>query len=324
MNKRVLFSIITLVAALGLASSGAVAGLIATNEEVPVPPAMITGSGTEADIADYVLNDGYVLSVVGTESAVKEFKITDDWNRLTISDNAQLSMVWGRVVLGLNNSTSSHNQVVVTGTGSILINPSGGSGTFRIGDNTGYGYHNLTVKNGGKVTLVSGRLAVGARVGSTNNSLVVTGMNSVVTTHQFNVGYNSAVNGTADIMDKSLLKITDERDTMVSMVGTTNFLRLGGGFVAWITDKTASTSITDAKVKVTQDGGLTWVDGTRDVAGAGYWTSTYYATDAEALAATGYEGLGGYTIITGGVPEPTTMALLAIGGIGVLVRRRRK
>lgn len=53
------------------------------------------------------------------------------------------------------------------------------------------------------------------------------------------------------------------------------------------------------------------------------YSYTYFATNADARAFTGYDNLGGYTVLTP-IPEPGAWSLLGLGGLGILFFRRRK
>jgi hypothetical protein len=74
----------------------------------------------------------------------------------------------------------------------------------------------------------------------------------------------------------------------------TSFIGLASGFFAAKDDM-------DPTIYFKLWDGTSWVQpATLAAAEALGWSKTTYATDVEALVATGYDGLGGYTIYTGG------------------------
>ncbi|MFH1496891.1 MAG: hypothetical protein ABII82_03600, partial [Verrucomicrobiota bacterium] len=93
-----------------------------------------------------------------------------------------------------------------------------------------------------------------------------------------------------------------------------NFLRLDGGYLAWFGNRATELSQLLETGSIQAWDGESWIDAD----GSSLFDFGYFVNNEDAFAFTGYEGLGGYTILTAAaVPEPSAFATLA--GCGALV-----
>lgn len=226
--------------------------------------------------------------------------------QLTIENGGTVTNVLG--VLGY--APSAHGSVQITGPGAQWSV----SGQLVVG-NAGPG--ELTVENSGR--LFTAQTLVGA-FSNSSSSVLVTGSDSIWTNAgSLTIGNNGASSNTVTITDQALLKQNSASLSFSLGGGTDNYLRLDGGYFAWQGDNTSNVIdlVSDGFFQVWD--GADWVNAD----GSFLFDFGYFATDAEALDFTGYNGLGGYTILTT-VPEPGTWALLGLGLTTLLLRRRRK
>ncbi len=215
----------------------------------------------------------------------------------------------------ISSGTSGQGTVLVssgtwTNSGSMTVGALGSSAT-------------LTVQSGGRVT--TGATVVGSGT-STNaafggsNTILVTGTNArFEDTDSLVIGSYGSGN-TVEVSDGALFMIGDTDGETLSFstgTGTDNFLRLNQGYVALFGDQVSEVNslITGGNFQIWDGSG--WEVST-DLAN---FNVAYYATNIAANTFSGYEGLGGYTIVTT-IPEPATWALLALAA-GVIVWRRR-
>lgn len=222
---------------------------------------------------------------------------------------------------GLTSQTS--NLVLgyqTTGNGTVTV----ASGTLAINYSSpiavGFsGTGNLIINNGGLVTgnssITLGYLSTG------HGSLTVTGHGSVVRLNGgLRVGHEGS-NNTATIADGALVQLgTGGYETIdfSNLGGTNNLLRLDGGYLALGGNETAYVGDLIGNGYIQLWDGSAWVTATAEKVEV-----TYYATNAEGEAATGYSGLGGYTVLTT-VPEPGTATLILLGLGSTLLRRKRR
>jgi len=197
------------------------------------------------------------------------------------------------------------------------------AGVLRVGV---YGSGALVgVQTGGAVT--SGDVVVGTGTSSNasrgaNNTVTIVDQGSVwVISGSLAVGDYGSGN-TVSVEDGALLKVGDASgETIVFSLhgGSNNFLRLDGGYAALYGDQTSyvsDTLLANNRIQVWD--GAAWTLATAETLEA-----TYFDTDAAALAATGYSGLGGYTVLEA-IPEPATLALAGGAGLWLLYRGRAR
>jgi len=197
------------------------------------------------------------------------------------------------------------------------------TGEFILG-NQGTG-GKLTLQTGGVVT--SGVSTIGAGLnGNTSygrdNVVTITGSDSVwMISSTLTVGDYGSGN-VLTVEDGGLVKVGDATGETIlfsTHTGTNNHLQLDDGYVALYGDQTTyvtGTLVPASDIQIWS--GSSWI-----TAGLSDLSAIYYTTNADALAAIGYDGLGGYTIITS-VPEPGALGLAAVGLAGVVLLRRRQ
>ena len=243
-------------------------------------------------------------------------------NALSIdSGGAVASTGNGYIGLGSmsNVNSGNDNTVTVTGAGSTWSNAL----SFVVGDQ-GSG-NALVIENGGSVSNAS------SWIGSGNSVFAANGNNNVVTVSGTGSNWTNSGNlvvgkygsgNTLTIEDGALVKVGGTLSFSELGSSQQNFLRLDGGYIALFGEQAAyvGTLITAGHIQLWN--GSTWVTATGgDLNIVQYQDSP--AGEAAAEAATGYSGLGGYTVVTPQVvPEPGTAALIALG-LGALLFRRR-
>jgi len=210
--------------------------------------------------------------------------------------------------------TSSYNTATVSGPGSTLDAAQG----IIVGS---AGSHNsLLVENG--ATVSAGYYTNIGSSGSDNNSLVITGAGSRFdSAESIQLANYGGAGNTITLTDGGLLV---GEDGLSVGFNQNNFVNLNGGFLALAGDQSwwINSFITNGAFRYWD--GSAWV-----VGDASDFSFDYFDDEADALAFSGYEGLGGYTLVTAPylapVPEPAVCAALA--GLGVLAlaawRRRR-
>lgn len=232
--------------------------------------------------------------------------------RNQVAIEAGATFATGSVSVGSAN-TSSNNRLRISGTGSSLTS----TGAFEIGpsgsDNT------FTLENGAHLQ-TNGAARLGLNAGANNNTISVAGRGTIWNSQTF-LTIGDANDNRLLIADQGLVTLGS---TLYFGAGTGNFVGLDTGFLAFHGNNLAqiSTWISEDRFRYWSAVSESWL-----TEGADDLRFDYFAAEADALAFSGYDGLGGYTIITAGsvVPEPGTVALLAgLGALGfVLVRRRR-
>lgn len=226
-------------------------------------------------------------------------------NALTIENGATVTSEFA--IVGYS-STGNANSASVKGVDSGWNI----AGQLEVGQ-TG-GSNSLIIESGASITTGSALIGYGS---GGNNFVEVRGEDSVWRNEgKFTLGSFSS-NNTLTISDSAIV-IVDGDFVVSEYTSFLNFLRLDGGFFAWEGDRASDMlSLLNNNVIQFWDG-TAWAS-----AVGGQATYTFFATDEEGFAATGYEGLGGYTVMTS-VPEPGTWALL--GGtalVASVVYRRR-
>lgn len=252
-------------------------------------------------------SSGKVL-VSGTNSQLQSFALFNGFygsGELTVENGGFVSSV----VSVLAYAPFASGSALITGPGSRWSV----MGQLIVGSS---GPGELTVENGG--SLSSAQTIVGA-TNNSSSSVLVTGSNSIWTnTGSLTIGNYGASSNTVTISDQALFKQNSASLSLSVGGGTDNYLRLDGGYFAWQGNNTSNVSglLSGGFIQVWD--GLDWVDAD----GSFLFDFGYFATDAEALDFTGYNGLGGYTILTT-VPEPGTWALLVLGAAVLFLKLRR-
>jgi len=306
----------------------------------------------------YINNSGTALLPAGLSGSYNRLFVG------TTSSGAGTININGGVLSGsrayLGNAAGSTGTVTVTsgtwsggntvyvgysGTGHLLVN--GGRVSIlnaTIGGDT-LGQGSVTVSSGtlssGGVLWVGqsgkGNLLINGGLVSTSGALLgrnPDGQGSIKVTGQGSAWINQDIlwvgnqgsNNTLTIENEALVKVGDAIGETISFSidgGTNNYLRLDGGYIALFGNQI--TEINDMIVEgfIQLWDGSAWVTATlADVEITEYTNDA--AGEAAALEATGYSGLGGYTVATAqAVPEPTTTVLIALGlGAFALCRRR--
>jgi hypothetical protein len=243
-----------------------------------------------------VEGQGSVLNVLGT--GYFHIGYQSDGNTVTIGTGALIITTNNvNVTVGGNNPNGdsarggSCNTLVIDASTALF-------GRTYLGMFNGASNNAVIVRNGSQ--LIASRLYIGydsvTYPGAFGNSVTVTGTGSVVRVNgYFQVGYGTGLtNNTLTVMNGALARQDNSNSDIQVGSGAGNYIRLAAGFVARVGNKTAM--LTDAMIQVWS--GREWVAGVKGTS----WTATYYANENDALAATGYSGLGGYTIYTGGKP----------------------
>jgi len=322
------------------------AGIIATNQNVTAR--MDSSSGSENDRAVYILTDGY--SADYTDGVYVGYN--NSYISLIVSNGASLTKTNDILFYISRKLTCSYNKLIITGSDSkVQFGPLSADGIFDFavgftgstnntleildgasftiaGDFISYpsvlpsvimdnnsslhcysrsylggthGVASLSIKNG-STFYCGNRVSVG---GGREALVEVNGFGSKLeTSGQFRYsGTNSLVSTEND----ALIRIPSASITYYT--DPTSFFGLAGGFLACKDNM-------DSTIYFKLWNGTSWVQpASLAAAEALGWSKTTYATDEEALAETGYDGLGGYTIYTGGermapiVPDGTCIII---------------
>ncbi len=293
-------------AALLMAGAGSTlrADLIATDDSVPV---WMDGGGTAGNPAEYILGNapGYSTGYSGNSIVGYE----NSYNSLTVQSGAAITSE--TFTIGWYDA-SDYNTVTMTGgstwdtEGNILAFGSSSS-------------HNQMIVEDGSI-VKAGELRINQYSTASNNDLTISGTGSMVTSSRIMMGFASGTTGSSiTLEDGGMMKLTESEFWRLS-IASDNYLKFDGGYFAWAGDQTNSNpfeiALNSGAILAKTEGG--WLEVDRE-----HMTLQYYATDAAGLAATGIDGLGGYTVATA-VPEPGTWALLGIAAVGLAFRRRFK
>lgn len=246
-------------------------------------------------------------------------------NGLIISDGA--TMTSDSVTIGKEGSIYApkygvENTATVTGsasnwtTGNIQVGVTGKDNTLRIDDGGSVISQNAIIGTG----------TANAAVLGSGNTVEVAGRGATWTiSGSLTVGSYGSDN-TLEITDGALVKVGDTlgETVVISALGSSedNYVRLYGGYLALFGDQTAYVASLVGENAIQVWDGSGWIS-----AGQGWgFTYAYFSSNAAAQSFSGYNGLGGYTILSSPtvVPEPSTYALLALGAGAIAWLRRRK
>ncbi|MDP0499604.1 MAG: hypothetical protein Q7P63_05840 [Verrucomicrobiota bacterium JB022] len=231
-------------------------------------------------------------------------------NSATISNGAQVT--FRDVNIGNNNNSGT--TLSVSGQGSSLTS----TNNFILGDNM---IASMEVTGGAQVQTQYTYIGYFTPTGAAN--VLLSGEGSVWTSmNDMSIGsfYN---NNTFTVADGALLQA--ETNLYISRYqGSDNFLRLDEGFVALKGDQldTVASLLSAGKIVVWNPETEAW----ESALDSDYVSYAYYESELDAFDLTGYNGLGGYTIIAGlsMVPEPEQYAaMLGLAGLAFAAYRRR-
>lgn len=270
----------------------------------------LTGSST------LQLRSAYVGSTAGSNGTV-----TLNGGTLAVANNlyvgntgtGSLTINGGAVTVGLSvglGTTASGQGSLILTAGSLVIT----GGGLTVGSR---GQGSLLVTGG---TVSSGGGIVGGVTHAINNA-TITGRGTLWTiADNLTVGYSST-NNSLTLSDGGLVKVGDTNGDTIqfNIGGTGNVLQLGDGYLALYGDQTAYIGTLIAAGDIQLWDGSAWVTNTDTV----NYTYTYFATNEAAQALTGYDDLGGYTVLTP-VPEPDAWRLIGLGCLAILFFRQRK
>lgn len=243
-----------------------------------------------------------------------------------------------------HNSSGAGNTVVITGSQTRVTADE--VPNFLIGATAGYVYvgsvrgSNTYTQSDGAYVHTS-ECIVGGSYGhsSSNNLMTVTGAgtrmdlapiwdadNSQYIGGSITIGYSASAEGNILLIDDGAL-VTLDGTLTVTETGTAseNLIRIGSGLIAIKADDIDDAILLFADVtdgtglEVFKDG--SWVSATADD-----YAINWYADDTSGMAATGYDGLGGFGVLTNvhAVPEPAEVAGLAGLAVLFVALRRRK
>lgn len=228
---------------------------------------------------------------------------------------------------GAGSFTLSGGLMTTAGSGysSAVGNQAGSNGTITISggmwNNAGQmfigasGTGAMVISSG---TVINNRAILGGSV-SGNGTVSVTGGDATwQNSENLQIG-DLGSNNTVTVEDGGLVMVLGSLEVTS---GNGNFIRLDDGYVAMWGSQISSINSLISNGNFQVWNGTAWVTSTN----VNDFTFGYFATDAEALAFTGREGLGNYTIVSNAVPEPSTWALLGLGALmfGYTAARRRK
>ncbi len=309
------------------------AGITVAGDYNPANEAFWTGGGNSGT-SGYIGNTGTgTLAITGSST----LQLMDATAGYVAGSNGIVTLNGG--TLAVAHSVNVGN----SGTGSLTIN--GGAVTAGLSvaiGATATGQGSLTISAGSLVISDAAGLTVGARgrgsllvtggtiscgggivggVGPGSNNATITGRGSLWTiAANLTVGLGSS-NNSLTLSDGGLVKVGDANGDIIqfNVGGTGNVLQLGDGYLALYGDQTAYIGTLIAAGDIQLWDGSAWVTNT-DTANYSY---TYFATNAAAQAFTGYDDLGGYTVLTP-VPEPGAWRLIGLGCLAILFFLRRK
>lgn len=329
--KRVWLSCV-MAACLSLAclTQPALGGIATTGDVVPTDPNTWT-SGTYAYIGQYndgtlTINSGSAVSDLNAKIGTDANSIgmaTVDGNGSTWTNSSALNVGYsGNGTLNITNggAVSANYSYIATfigSTGDVSVDGSSSSWTNSGLLYVGFqGDGTLTITNGGALSNDDGFL--GVNVGSPGEVTVDGSGSSWTNNGDLYVGFYG--DGTLSITNSGLVSVAGTL-TIDADMDNDGFINMTtGGMLAILGDVDDSLvnfmniiSGTDA-IRYWDSSNPGWADITGATNGVDY-TLNYIPTG----------NLAGYTVLTvDNIPEPATMSLLALGGLAIMRRRRRK
>jgi len=163
-------------------------------------------------------------------------------------------------------------------------------------------YSTLEASDQATITLATA-LTIGDDATGNNNSATFSDRDTTASVGSvIYIGLAGSTN-TLTIANEALVKLDGYDIRIDHNGGTNNFLQMQDGYFAWTGSKVSSLTAKESKFKLwnkTTEEFEIVTDLSAAEKEALNYSIVYYATDEEAKAVTGYDGLGGYTIITGG------------------------
>ncbi len=247
----------------------------------------VTGVGTIVNITSRL------------DTATHSFKVgnTAPGNVLRILDGATMNTK--RIeLLGASGGSS----IVISGASVSILDRIYAAGSGSVGNT-------FSLAKGGTLVASAGNKRFEFAGTSTNNYAEVKDFGTVLDCDLFSFDGQSNVMA---VIDAGLIKCHAVGNWQNRPKQSTSFYHFGGGFLAWKGDQARLDYDKDIKLW----DGTAWVRPTTLAqAEALGWSKTLHTTDEAALAATGYDGLAGYTVFTGGLrrnPLPPVTTCIVI------------
>ncbi len=264
---------------------------------------------------------GTVANTGSTGTVTIGSMVTSSSNSVSVNDNGSKWTIGGNLIIGdagHKNSLTIQNGGAVTTSGSSVIGAAlSGSNNSVTVSGSGAKWINLgmlTVGNLGyknSVVIEDGAFvsSVGAMIGYSGkgNSIIVSGSGAVWrNTGNLTIGGSNNADNMLMISDNALVTLSGGFDFSSYRDGFGNYLRLDGGYFAWHGDRISEVSNLLAGGFIQIWNGNQWVN----AAGETQFSYSFFETDQTAFDFSGYENLGGYTILAA-IPEPGAWALLS-------------
>ena len=339
-----------------VSSSPSLLGYLGTNSTVTVSGGAVFECQNRAYISFKGAASGGAVSVAGSGSKWTVAQVlcvgnAGTNNTLTVSAGGNVTSIGAYVGTGggrndLYNGVApvaSNNTTTITGAGSRWSNsgidpnappsnpdaPATWDTTFYVGK---AGSNNLlAVADGGCISNTkdmvvggNGTLSNNSAAQTTGNTVSVTGSNSMLLNEgSMVIGTLAGASSTLEVSDHALARIGSQTTPGSTLtIGSGSRLRLDGGFLALVGEINFSDFLGSAFVS---DGAGGWNAGSLSDFSVNYVAD--WNADTGTLTGGLYHDLGGYTIITTAVPEPSSILLVlswaALAGAGKIALRRK-